>query len=138
MKKSFYIHTEQDYFELIKRLQKAKENNKTLLIEVSNKTKKTDEQHKYYWVLIDIIAKYLSEQNGCEMTNFETHELIKSYFFSETKQVKVGNVIFESKVVKSMSTANKEEMTILIDKIVKFCNEFDIKIPEHKNLEFNI
>lgn len=138
MKKSFYIHTEQDYFELIKRLQKAKENNKTLLVEVSNKTKKTDEQHKYYWVLIDIISKYLSEQNGCEMTNFETHELIKSYFFSETKQVKVGDAIFESKVVKSMSTANKEEMTTLIDKIIKFCNEFDIKIPEHKNLEFNI
>lgn len=138
MKKSFYIHTEQDYFELIKRIEKAKKSNKILLIEVSNKTPKTDNQHKYYWVLINIITKYLSEQNGHEMTNFEAHELIKSYFFSETKQVKVGNTTFESKIVKSMSTANKEEMTILIDKIIKFCNEFDIKIPEYQNLEFNI
>ena len=136
MKKSFYIHTEQDYFELIKRIEKAKKSNKLLLIEVSNKTPKTDSQHKYYWVLINIIAKYLSEQNGHEITNVTTHKLIKKRFFFLEKPVKVGNT--EENPTKSISTANKEEMTTLIDKIIKFCNEFDIKIPEYENLEFNI
>lgn len=82
----------------------------------------------------------MTQQNGYEMTNYETHNLIKSYFFSENKQVEIGNgTVFESKVIKSISTANKEEMMTLIDKIIKFCNEFNITIPAmEQDLEFNI
>lgn len=97
--------------------------------------KRTSKQLRYYWVIISIIQDYLN-QEGNDLTQEQTSDLMKTKFHNEIIVLPNGE---KRKILKSISNQSEtdiKEMADYITKIIVECGEWGIDIPlcdEHYN-----
>ena len=99
--------------------------------------KKTQPQHRYYWVCINELKKALKE-SGCIYNQEQVHELVKKEAgFTETKELPNGKTIMVTKSIANNSKdATLEDMKELINFIIIFAQEnlnYRIKNPMEAN-----
>ncbi len=93
------------------------------MIQISNHDENRSlNQNKFYWKLIEIIAREI----GYEVE--EMHDIFKYKFLQKTFEDRNGNLI---KGIGSTRKLNVKDFTNYINKIKRFCaEELEIKLPE--------
>jgi hypothetical protein len=93
------------------------------------KSKRSDNQNRFYWVAIVPTMLAGFKELGNEMDLESTHEFIKANFnYKEVVNEQTGDVL---KVPKSTATLNKTEFSEMIEKANLFCIEwFGFSLPE--------
>lgn len=92
--------------------------------------KRTSPQLKYYWVLVNIIKNWLNEQQGENLNDEKTSDILKGMFFFDVVQFKDKKV----KCLKSIADKSEtdiKEMKDFIEKVIEFCQEWNITIPQY-------
>jgi len=90
--------------------------------------KRTSKQLRYYWVLISIIQNYLN-QEGNDLTQEQTSDLMKAKFHNEIIVLPNGEKRKILKSISNQSETNIKEMADYITKIIVECGEWGIDIP---------
>ena len=96
--------------------------------------KRTSPQLKYYWVLINIIKDWINEEQGRNLTDEKASDIMKGMFFYDV--LEIGSKKIKSlKSIADKSETDKLEMKDFIEKIIEFCGEYGIIIPEYKEMK---
>ena len=95
------------------------------IIKISEfKPERTIHQNKFYWKLIEIIAREIGYETE------EMHELYKYKYLKKTVEDKNGNLV---KGVGSTAVLNVQEFTEYIEKIKRHATELKITLPDSLN-----
>ena len=96
-------------------------------MEVKSSTSKTNHQLGYYHaVVLPYILQAFLDAGNDTWTIYDIDQYLKSLFFYEEKVIN-GQVI---KIIKSKETASIEEFSEYLKKVLRWCNENAIFIPE--------
>lgn len=89
------------------------------LLEI-NPTDRTDQQNKYYWVCVNLLAKTFG------ISPNELHEHFKSEWLPSQEYF----ILVKKKQLKSTTDLYKDQMCDYIDKVVRFAADQGIVLPD--------
>jgi hypothetical protein len=124
--KRFEILTQKDLAPMFFEIKKILGKGRVIMCDVKSKSNKTPEQLGYYYgaILPAVQRKFI--EDGNEYSQGEIHKFFKNEFFFIEKLV-CGKLVKE---IKSLSGATIEEMTAYIDRVMRWCYDEGIPIPE--------
>lgn len=94
------------------------------------KPTRSEQQLRYYWVLIGYLAEYTG------FTEDEVHDALMKLKFG-TKTIQIGNDRVEvRKSISNSARFPKSDMLELIDFAMEKCMEFDIHVPSAQELGY--
>lgn len=133
MKKEKYIvFSQEDIQAVCNRIkQVAQKADSAFYVEIKTESNKTPEQHKTYFLLRNIILEAMNEWGNNVNEEF-VHEFLKEEFefYDKIDFVDMKGKSCKRKIYKSIATATKEELTEFLGRIVQWCYDNDIEIPE--------
>lgn len=131
MSKRYDISCEGELMPMIKDIMAALAKRRFVICEVKSKASKTLEQLGYYHgvILPRVQAKFREDGNYYSLA--ELNDFFNDMFYFE-EVVICGRII---KRAKSKSGASKDEMAEFITKVICWCNEQGIYIPEPNTFE---
>ena len=92
---------------------------------------KSDPQHRGYWRLCSLLVPYFQEQYKIIFDKDSVANIVKT-------SVNFTFIVGKTEIVRSIKTATKADMTILIEKLCEMCEYYKIKNYELTSAELRL